>query len=340
MKEKAESLHFWLNQHCQSRSLANEVSNFSSSWIANTVSLEATPNAIREIANQPNIKKIIWNKTVPMLLNQERGMDWGVAKIGADKAWKYYEGRGVTVAVIDTGVNEHGDLEGRVIDGSNYVTPGTPPRDDHGHGTHCAGSVAGDGKMGTKTGVAPQAKIVSIKVLGKSGGGKWDKLWKAIEETIDRKVRVLSMSLGGNPNDQEIRDRLRRACKTAIAAGIVPVIAAGNSGPSKETVGSPGDVPEVITVGATDSKDKIAYFSSRGPVKWDGKELTKPDVCAPGVNINSCSHTSNGYTKKSGTSMATPHVAGVVAPYAQRKTQIDTCHRQTIARNNSREIVR
>ena len=323
LKDKAESLHYWLKQLCEGQRLAGQVSKFRSIWIANAVSLNATPAAIREIAAQPNVVKVVLDEPVPMLVDT-KAMDWGVEKIGAEEVWAMnYKGQGVTVAVIDTGVNgkiPHPDLASRVVDGKNYIEAGQPPRDDHSHGTHCAGSVAGNGTEGTKTGVAPEATIVAIRVLGGNGQGQWSNLWEAIEEAVSRKINVMSMSLGGNPNDQTIRDTLRKACQTAIGSGVIPVIAAGNSGPSTATVGSPGDVPEVITVGATTSSDDIAYFSSRGPVKvWnDPSELIKPDVCAPGYNITSCNYKygesgQNPYRKMSGTSMATPHIAGVVA---------------------------
>lgn len=321
MKENAESLHYWLRQTCESPAMIEQVEGFTSMWIVNAVSLKATHWAIREIAQQPTISKIVLDEPVPMLFEDNRSITWGVQKINAPGVWQYYDGKGVIIAVADTGVNEHSDLAGRVIDGKNYITPGTAPRDDHGHGTHCAGTVAGDGAAGTQTGVAPKATIVSIKVLSASGSGAWSNLYLAIEEAVETNAKVVSMSLGGFPT-QDIRDRLRLACKNCIAAKIIPVIAAGNSG--TKGIGSPGDVPEVITVGATDSADSIAYFSSVGPTTWEGHKIVKPDISAPGVSILSCSHTSNGYTTMSGTSMATPHVAGLVGLMWEANPHLNT----------------
>lgn len=264
MKNKAESIHYWLQEMCNSRNMSNQVSEFRSIWIANAVAMNATPEAIREIAVQPNVEKIVLDEPLKMILDT-RELAWGVERIGANKLWNYYNGTGVTVAVIDTGVNEHGDLKGRVIDGKNYIDATKPPRDDHAHGTHCAGTVAGDGTMGCQTGVAPKANIVAVKVLAANGSGAWSNLYLALEETVtnNKEVKVLSMSLGGRP-DEATRDRLRLACQNAIAAGAIPVIAAGNSGPSAKTVGSPGDVPEIISIGATgsDVNNTIASFSS------------------------------------------------------------------------------
>ncbi len=335
MQEKAESLHHWLKVRCENGDLRQQVVDFRSIWIANAASMKANVQGIQEIAREMNVEKIVLDEPVPMLL-ETRGVAWGVDKIKAPQVWKYHTGKGVTVAVIDTGVNAHPDLAGRVKDGLNYVQPGQPPRDDHYHGTHCAGSVAGNGKKGTQTGVAPDATIYAIKVLGADGSGQWSNLWEAIEESIG-KAKVVSMSLGGTASE-EIRTRLQEACKNAIAAGLIPVIAAGNSGPSAKTVGSPGDVVDVITIGATDSNDKIASFSSRGPVVWDGKQYIKPDVSAPGVNVVSCSNTGSGYTTLSGTSMATPHVAGLVALMVQAKPNLDNQQAKSILENTATDF--
>lgn len=323
MKDRAESIHYSLQEMCNSRSLSNEMSDFQSIWLVNAVSMKATPAAIQEIAMLANVEKIVLNEPVKMLF-EDRGLAWGVSQIKADQVWSSYNGTGVVVAVVDTGVNAHPDLAGRVLDGKNYITTGAAPRDDHGHGTHCAGTVAGNGTNGTQTGVAPNATIVAVKVLSASGSGAWANLYLGMEELIGtQNIKVLSMSLGGKP-DAATRDRLRLACQNVIAAGIIPVIAAGNSGPSANTVGSPGDVPEIISIGATSSTNAIASFSSRGPTTWGTETIIKPDVCAPGVTITSCQYNATGYTTMSGTSMATPHVAGLVALMVQAKPGLDT----------------
>lgn len=341
LQDKAESLHFWLKQ--MSENMRGDISNFRSLWIMNGVSINATPSAIREIALQNNVEKIILDVPIPMLVEDTRTLTWGLTKINAEQAWKYYEGVGVTVAVIDTGVNEHGDLRGRVFDGKNLVDATKPPRDDHGHGTHCSGTVAGNGLIGgTSTGVAPKANILAIKVLDSNGSGQWSNLWDGLESLLPptptkEEVRVVSMSLGGRP-DQATKDRLQLACKNVIASGIIPVIAAGNSGSSAKTINSPGDVPEVISVGATDTNDVIAYFSSRGPVVWKDVEIIKPDVSAPGVSVVSCKHLDNGYTSMSGTSMATPHVAGLVALLVNANPHLDTVTAKSILERTAKDL--
>ena len=328
LKQKAEALHFWVEQISHQR----KNSDFRSIWIANAAVMKATPEMIQEIACQQNVSEILWNKKVHMLPKKmdmhspqesvDANLTWGLEKINAPAVWNQYTGKGVVVAVIDTGVNEHPDLAGRIIDGKNYDNANLAPRDDHGHGTHCAGTVAGNGTNGEQTGVASEAMIYAVKVLGKNGSGEWSTLWEAMEECIG-KAKVISMSLGGNA-DASIRTRLELACQNVIAAGIIPVIAAGNEGSGAATISSPGDVEDAITVGATSSSDGIAYFSSRGPAEWNGKTYIKPDVCAPGMGIKSCNYHSGTYTSKSGTSMATPHVAGTVALMAQANPNITT----------------
>ncbi len=270
-----------------------------------------------------------------------RGLAWGVAKINADDAWAMgYEGQGVIVAVIDTGVDYyHSDLGNNMWHdtaagyhyGWDFFDNDSDPMDDHSHGTHCAGSVAGDGTAGTETGVAPQATIMALRINYYGGG---EPTWiQAMEFAIDNGASVMSMSLGSGQGNTS----LRTANENALTAGVYHSIAAANSGPGAGTILSPGDNPPpwfhpdqtyqagqsaVVTVGATDSNDNIASFSSRGPVTWwydysDSSPLIDPDISGPGVDVVSCRWSgysgSGPYTTKSGTSMATPHLAGVAA---------------------------
>ena len=335
LKEKAQMEHAWL-QELSSNTRSDH--NFRSIWLTNAVAMNADSAMIEQIAQQDNVAEVLYDSVVPML--QEAELTWGVEKIQANKVWNNYTGKGVTVAVIDTGVNEHNDLAGRVIDGTNYINKGQAPRDDNKHGTHCAGTIAGNGTSGKATGVAPEATIYAIKVLGANGSGQWSNLWEALEECIDNphNIKVISMSLGGKANDS-IRERLAVACKSVMDAGIIPVIAAGNSGSGASTIGTPGDVKDVITVGATMPSDKIAYFSSRGPVKWGTETYVKPDVCAPGTGIYSCSHSNpEKYISLDGTSMATPHVAGTVALMVQANPALNTAQAKDILEKTATDL--
>lgn len=249
-------------------------------------------------------------------------------------------GQDVTIAVIDTGVAHHPDLGDRLIDFKDFTAEGNDgvenAYDDNGHGTHCAGLVAGDGtKAGGKfKGAAPGAKIVGVKVLGGSGGGSLSNIEKGIRWCIQNKdrlnIKILSMSLGANANLHEKHDVIAQAVNEAIEAGLVPIIAAGNSGPGIQTIGTPAITKDAITVGAYDDKntkthddDTMAFFSSRGPTTRD--RLVKPDIAAPGVNMPSLlsplSELQDAnvtklppyYVLLSGTSMATPTAAGCAA---------------------------
>lgn len=230
---------------------------------------------------------------------------WGVARVDAPAAWSSGQGAGVKVAVIDTGVDcTHPDLKCDLGAGYNVVDPGTPPMDDNQHGTHCSGTIAGrqDGKG--VAGVAPRATIIPVKVLDKDGSGSLSDIVKGINWATKKGVDVISMSLGGASGSAA----LQRAINAALAKGVVVVAAAGNSGPDPDTVGYPAGYPGVIAVAASDSKDGVAKFSSRGAAVA---------FIAPGVDILS-TVPGGGYAKFSGTSMACPHMAGLAALAIER----------------------
>ncbi|MCF7861469.1 S8 family serine peptidase [Candidatus Woesearchaeota archaeon] len=307
--------------------------------IINGFSAEIKHSDLDGLKNNDLVKKISIDKPVKAFLYDS------VAQINATQVWKMYDdfgrnitGRNVTIAILDTGVDyTHPDLGGcfgagcKVIGGYDYVNSDSDPMDDHGHGTHCAATSAGNG---TLLGVAPDAYIYAYKVLDSGGSGYTSDIIDAIQGATDPDgngdtsdhVDVISMSLGGygNPDDE-----LSQAADAAVDAGVAVVVAAGNSGPYSESIGSPGCARKVITVGAScktsqvgvDSycDEKIAYFSSRGPA--DGG-LIKPDVVAPGVDICAAQYDNyqdssqcldSSHIAISGTSMATPHVAGAVA---------------------------
>lgn len=247
-------------------------------------------------------------------------------------------GRGVKIAIIDTGVDyTHPDLGGcfgsgcKVVKGYDYINNDNNPMDDHGHGTHVAATAAGNGDLssGGLKGVAPDAQIYAYKVLSSAGSGSSLGIITAIEAAVDDGADVISMSLGGNG---EPDSPMGVASNNAMKSGVVVVVAAGNSGPGKETIGSPGNAHDIITVGATDKSDKIASFSSRGPTSTS---MIKPEIIAPGVNICAaqwdswlssrlCSPNLDKHIAISGTSMATPHVAGAVALLKQSNSNLTT----------------
>jgi len=208
-------------------------------------------------------------------------------------------GEGVDVYVLDTGVRvTHSEFGGRATFGATFGD-GTPGQDVDGHGTHCAGTIAG-----ATVGVAPKASIIGVKVLGDTGSGTNSDIISGINFVAQSaaqsgKPSVISMSLGGGASAP-----LDAAVRNAIASGIHFVLAAGNEGEDANGT-SPARVQEAITVGASDINDEVASFSNFGPVV---------DIFAPGVAIISASSDSDtGLASLSGTSMATPHVAGLAA---------------------------
>ncbi len=222
---------------------------------------------------------------------------WGVARVNAAAAWDYTAGKGVKVAVIDTGMDyTHPDLAPNYKGGYNAVTGSADPLDDQGHGTHVAGTIAAVKDNNGVAGVAPAADLYAVKVLDKNGSGQYSWIVAGIEWAIENRMDVVNMSLGGGSGTEALRQVMIKAEE----AGITVVCAAGNdSGP----VNYPAKYPQAIAVSASDSSDKLASFSSRGP------ELA---VIAPGVAINS-TRKGGGYVNLSGTSMASPHVAGLAA---------------------------
>ncbi|MGW8889529.1 S8 family serine peptidase [Streptomyces sp. NPDC055749] len=247
----------------------------------------------------------------------ETKLDQSTAQVHAPKAWAAgYDGKGTKVAVLDTGADtDHPDLADRVTASKNF-TDSQSTMDWRGHGTHTASTAGGSGAAsdGLKKGVAPGTDLLIGKVLNDYGYGQTSWIISGMQWAVDEKADVVSMSLGssaiGDCSDPlaDATEELSKSTHTLF------VVAAGNSGPGTETVSSPGCVPSVLTVGAVDRDDTTALFSSRGPVAVT--HTLKPEIAAPGVGISAAATGGRGlyaYRTMSGTSMATPHVAGAAA---------------------------
>ena len=266
--------------------------------------------------------------------------------VKADSAWqKGITGRGVTVAVLDTGVASVPDLAGRLVQVRDDLTGQVTPcknlsgeldcNDRYGHGTFIAGLVAGNGASsgGKWKGVAPEASILSVKAAGADGAADVSNILAAIQWVVSFKerynIRVLNLSLGTDSTQDWQVDPLNYAVERAWAAGMTVVVSASNEGPAAGTITKPADDPWVITVGATDDRgttsvgdDQLPDFSGRGPTAHG---LAKPDVAAPGAHVISLRapgstidtqfpwYVDGSYRRGSGTSMATGVVSGVVA---------------------------
>ncbi|AXG81006.1 S8 family peptidase [Streptomyces paludis] len=255
----------------------------------------------------------------------EVSLDVSVPQIGAPEVWRSgYDGAGVKVAVLDTGVDAgHPDLAGRIAESVSFV-PGETVRDGHGHGTHVASTVAGSGAAsdGRRKGMAPGAELLIGKVLADDGRGQTSWILGGMEWAAKSGAKIVSMSLGGTatgPSDvlSETVDEL------SASTGALFVIAAGNAGPGEQSLGTPGIADSALTVGAVDASDRLASFSSRGPRLGDS--AVKPEITAPGANITAAraagttmgTPVDDNYTSANGTSMATPHVTGTAALVAQ-----------------------
>ena len=233
----------------------------------------------------------------PVITPEEKEIPWGVKRVNAAGAWDTTMGEGVKVAIVDTGIDfNHPDLAAHYAGGYNAVSTGTLPMDDHGHGTHVAGTIGAIRDVKGVAGVAPNAKLYAVKVLDANGSGSYSNVVDGIQWAADNGIKVINMSLGGSSGTPALASVMTAANK----AGVTIICAAGNdSGP----VNYPAKYPEAVAISASDSADKIASFSSRGA------EIA---FIAPGVNVYS-SYKGGGYKTMSGTSMACPHAAGLAA---------------------------
>lgn len=249
-------------------------------------------------------------------------------KLNVDYAYKRgITGRGITVAVMDTGVVPHPDFGNRIVKFIDFTQGRKRIYDDNGHGSHVAGIIAGSGKMsrGLYMGIAPESKLFVMKVLDRKGNGNTLHVLRAIDFLLEHNkeynVRILNISVGmlATADDREKR-KLMLAVEKAWNHGIVVVAAAGNNGPGKNTVTVPGQCKSIITVGSIDDYNKQGTdtktgYSGRGPTECC---VVKPEILAPGTGIKSCSYRGNGYEIKSGTSMSAPIISGMLALLLQK----------------------
>ncbi|MCP8308798.1 MAG: S8 family serine peptidase [archaeon] len=275
-----------------------------------------TSKAVESVLNAEQLSLI---RPIKVAAAKIKGkLTWGLSMLGVEKLWEQgIKGKGVRVGHLDTGVDaKHKTLKGQVkgfmeFDYAGNRVPNSKPHDSdsEGHGTHTAGTICGKSVKGLNIGVAPAAKLYSGLVI--EGGEVLVRVLNGMEWCLEEKIKVLSMSLGFRgytPFFLDLTKRLR-------SNGVLPVFAIGNEGPG--TSRSPGNYAEALSVGAIDSEKQVAYFSSsitfNRPV-----EPQQPNVVAPGVDVISAKP-GGGVQSMDGTSMATPHVAGVAALLFQAK---------------------
>ena len=350
------------------------VSSVRSLWSANALYFSATKTALLDLAERTDIEMISLNVQhlmipegeTPRAASDVRETTPNITQVNADKVWELgYTGQGVVIAVIDSGVNyNHLDLADHLWDGGeefphhgyDIVNDDNDPMDDKGHGTHCAGTVLGDGTAGSLTGMAPDATLMCVKSIKADGFGGAVNIAGGMEWSVEHGCDAISMSLGMVNAEVADKEILRRTCEAVLDAGIIALVCAGNEGQIQfyapipnnvrvpascpppyldpDQMANPGPLSCVMAIGAVNFNDAAADFTSRGPVTWQDTEfgdyaynpgigLIRPDVCAPGVGIKSLDYeNTNGYTNMDGTSQATPCVAGIVALMLQKNPEL------------------
>ncbi|MBR1513647.1 MAG: S8 family peptidase [Bacteroidales bacterium] len=381
LKAFAEASQYGLKHTLAEMERHDLVSTPKTLWSANALCFSATKPAILDLAQRNDIEMIGFDHKENLIPETEaarpsfatRETTPNVLQVNADKVWELgYTGEGVIVSVVDSGINyDHLDLADHLWDGGaefphhgyDIVNDDNDPMDDQGHGTHCAGTVLGDGTAGSLTGMAPDATLMCVKSIKADGFGGSANIAGGMEWSVEHGCDLISMSLGMVNSEIPDRELLRRTCVSVLDAGIVAAVCAGNEGhiqfycpvpnnirvPAScpppyldpDQLENPGDLSCVIAVGAVGSNDEAAYFSSHGPVTWTNTEfgdyaydpgigLIRPDLCAPGVAIKSLDYlTTNGYCDMDGTSQATPCVAGIIALMLQKNPDLlpaDICH--------------
>lgn len=256
-------------------------------------------------------------------------------------------GRGVGVAVLDTGIYPHEDFEHRIIAFADMVHRRKEFYDDNGHGTHISAIIGGSGSAsdGRYQGVAPECNLISVKVLDQKGNGFASDVLAGLRWIRENKerygIRIVNISVGSfSKRGMSENSVLVKGVNSAWDDGLVVVVAAGNNGPGRNTITTPGISRKVITVGCSDDNKEVNVmgsrmvdYSGRGPT---GACICKPDVVAPGCSIVSCSNQPGKYMVKSGTSMSTPLVSGAIALLLEKYPQM--CNRDVKLRIRERTV--
>lgn len=269
-------------------------------------------------------------------------MEWGLKTIGIPDT--QHTGKGVDICILDTGFDgKHPDFLNRNIEGKSFVPDEEWDTDFNGHGTHCAGTAAGDKRLdtGKRYGVAPEANLKIAKIFGKSGSGTTSTIIDAIDWAISQKFRVISMSIGAPVDINEKPSLIFEITgEKALANNCLIIAAAGNDSnrPSlPKPVSSPANTKSIMAVAAVDGQIRVAKFSNGGINSSNGGEV---NLCGPGVSILSSYPTNkNNYAFLSGTSMATPHVSGLAALYMEAFPELSANEIWKKLESNCKKIV-
>lgn len=337
-----------------------EAQNVRSFWVSPVMAMDARPDLLDRLAQRQDVVQIRLDERIyldaqemePAAANTV-GWPWNLTMVRADQAQNALglDGTGVVVAIMDTGVEwQHPALEAKyrgytgkdltqhrgnwhVSTDETYLYPG----DAIGHGTHVMGTILGDDGLDNRIGVAPGAKWIAVKLFHNEGYTEESWIHDAFEWIMapegnpDLAPDVVNNSWGSNEGED---DRFREDVAAWRAAGILPIFSAGNDGPQQNTVGSPASFPEALAVGAVDSERLVASFSSRGPSPW---QEIKPEISAPGVAVRSA-YPGGDYALLRGTSMAAPHVTGIVALLLQANPNLTPDQLETILVNTAQPL--
>lgn len=346
LQEKASTSQKKLRTFLETNRLHGNVREYTPYWIFNGLALTASPDFVAKLAHRPEVLTITPDATLAAPIETAASTpESNIALVRAPELWALgYRGNGVVVASMDTGVDaNHPDLAAQWRGGTNsWFDPSgqhpTTPIDTSGHGTQTLGVIVGRDAGGTAVGVAPDARWIAVKIFDDSGGAPFTRVHEGFQWLLDPDgnpatadaphVVNNSWTLGGSGCNLEFQLDLQ----ALRAAGILPVFAAGNYGPSAASSRSPANNPEAFAVGASTKTDTIWASSSRGPSACTDPDPTYPELVAPGASIRTTNRFA-GYITSSGTSLAAPHVTGALAlllqahpgtPAAQLETALES----------------
>lgn len=325
-------------------------------WVSQGFHMVVNTAEMKALASHDEVKSLIYDSEISLDIPTQNttwgpteGPTWGLVTLEIPRVWEELNlrGRGVRVGILDTGYSDHPALRNRIEASRTFVwgKDDGKPNDGHGHGTHCLGTIGGSEVGGRQIGVAPEVSFLVGRIFNSKGKGGLSGMLKGMQWMADPdnnpatqdQPAVVSNSWGVHWKDPRRTEALHRAVKTWKDQHIIPVFAAGNSGYRPATILKPAVFEESITIGATDSEDRIARFSSRGPGRYLDRETRKPDVAAPGVSVYS-SDLNGKYSYKSGTSMAAPHVVGIIALMLEANPNLSAEDVRAILRNSTLDL--
>jgi subtilisin family serine protease len=301
-------------------------------WLAQSSLVQLNPTEFKQLSRSNHVARISKIRKNFKITDNSRDYrpltkNYGLKLIGMPEVRGRYwglDGRGVKVGIIDTGISlQHPEFKNRIAATRDFTGTIESAEDDHGHGSHVAGTIGGNNLGSHEIGVAPGVEFVIAKAFNSRGNSEETELLRALQwmadpdgdPTTQDAPKVINNSWNNDGNFSNIDPHSEPFCiatENLLRMGILAVFAAGNDGSASSSIKLPAACPSAFSVGATDAADKIASSSSRGPVKWKSITLVKPEVSAPGVDIFS-SDKGSSYRTRSGTSMAAPHVVGSLA---------------------------